>query len=339
MGLQIIEKFSNALSGYTRNSNGVIVENKLTDEQLYDAFRQFCADFENYTSNILKGKTFTDRELADYIFEIKFKALKQYQEALRRDLYAANLYLQQRSERINATNIGRYKSLLGTMLSDFEVLFGDIEVNYKNAEESITLHSWRKNTKHVRDILNVAKTLFFIDDAEQLSDIYAFDMRPYAIFPLRQLVEIYGKEILGLVAVEDCYGNFSKKHLYCAWEYIKMEIAKGADSKISIPFDIEVVLKIAKWSNRFVHTTIDAPYYTIFNAIRMLTVLFKSDDKPIKTYDGKRQSKAFGDITINDYDTLKQEFTAYINKDAKVAGQYVPVWRDVKSVSSYILSL
>lgn len=342
MSLDAIKEFSKVLSGFRSHklklSNSPIVTNKT----VFDAFKQFYSDFSRYTNSVLKSKKYTDSELSQYIFETSVRYRIHYKEFLKRSLFSAQLFLDHYYEKITEENISQYIEAISVFETDLEELISDIEVNYLHTASKIRLRSFRKKNKELRDVFNVAKSLFFFDDAKELSDFYLFDLRPYSIFPIRQLIEVYGKEIIGLIYIEDEKGNLHRD-TSIAWKFIKQEIDGGSKSRIEIPFDIEIILKVQKWTNTFIHTTVDAPYYVIYNAIRMMFPLFKSElvglRQGVKTYDGKISTHAgFADVKISDFEAVKKSFCDFINSP-KSKKKYTPIWKEPHQVRSYILSL
>ena len=199
MGLNSIYTFRKINNTFYNNKFGNQVNKIADDTELFESFQHFCKEYNTYVNSVLKNKKYSERELADYIFENNFRTLKQYQESLKRQLYASLLYLNHYRDKITKEKISRYCKLLSIITIDSERIVAEVEVNYLKKIKEISLNSGRTNVKKVSDIFHVAKTLFFIDDIEKTDDIYAFDIRPYAIFPIRQLIEIYGKEIIGLM--------------------------------------------------------------------------------------------------------------------------------------------
>ena len=338
MALTELFSFGKDLHIFEYNKKGITTDRTITDVQLHQSLITFETAFNAYCTNILKGKSYTERQLADYIFTSYFKSVNQYQEYLKRSLFIAKQYLNDLVLKVNPANIEKYNDSFNTIRIDFEVLISDIEVNLVKSSKKIKLHSWRKHWKDTSDIYSLARSLFHVEDLTNLEDLYFFDLKPYSIFAIRQLIEMYGKDILGYVTVLDSNGSFSKKHLYSAWAFIKEDLNK-ANPRISVPFDIEIILKIEKWSNRFVHTSFYPDCFIIWKALQMLKPLFTMPSTPIVIYDGTRKHRTFlPEIKIKKYSTLKASYTKHVNKGAKVKGQYKVIWKNIDQVGAYIIT-
>lgn len=338
MALTELYSFGKDLSIFDNCKKGITRYGIITEAQLHNSLITFQTSFDLFCTTVLKGKKYAERSLADYIFTSNFKSINQYQEYLKRSLFIAQQYLSNFVSKINSANIEKYKDGLHVMRIDFEWLLTQIELHIIKSTKKIMMHSGRNKHKDPFSIFSVASTLFNIEDLKKLDDLYIYDLKPYSVFAIRQLIEIYGKNLLGFHSVIDANGNFSKKHLYSAWAFIKEELKKPKP-RISIPFDIEIILKIEKWSNRFVHTAYHADCYIIWKALQMLKPLFIPITTPIKIYNGKNQRKFFiPEIKIQRYSTLKASFTKYVNKGAKAKGQYKVVWLNIENVGAYIIS-
>lgn len=339
--MKFTKDFSNIKSNYFLRINGYdSYDIKVTELKLYNSFQIFIKEFNEYSSKILKNKIFTEKELSEYIFEISFKNPSKYKESIRRNLYACKLYLENLDKKITSKNIKKYFDLLTIFLIDFEFLTYEIENFYLETNNKQNVNSGRNYFKDPKVAYEVSKTLFFIDDVKKIDELDFYDVRPYSIFALRQSIEMYGKHMLGVISIFDENDNFSKRHLNAAWDFIKLETNKKEKSRIYLPFNIDIILKIQKWTNRFVHTTTDAPYYTIFNATKMLEALFKSNEDGILCYDNKVHKKFnISDIRITDYNKLKEDFEKFINKNNEDnPNKFCVAWELIKKVDAYIIS-
>lgn len=334
-----LNDFSKVTTDYYFNKNKNCFTRNRAKVNLYNGFKKFAQEFNSYTISITNGKNFNHRQLADCIFLAKFSSLNQYQQYLKKSLFSANAYLLSLDEKITKKNVDKYFDSLQMIRIDFEELVASIEVNVVGSSTSMTLMSGRKKFKDLIDIWGIARNLFFIEDFEQASDLHYYDIKPFSVFAIRQTIEQYGKEVLGYTSITDPNGQFSKKHLYSSWEFIKIEMAKSS-SRITLPFDLEVMLKIEKWSHRFVHAGYYADCYIIWQALDMMGELFRNDGQYKRIYTGQRSKRTFGDVLITNYDSLKVDFLNHLNSNISDSSKHVIAnWIDVKSVKPYIISL
>ena len=123
-----------------------------------------------------------------------------------------------------------------------------------NDKDKICLRSSRRKNLIPYEIYSSINDLFFIEKHNKIEDLYLRDLKPVVMFQIRQLLEIYGKNLIGYNSILDENGNQIKKFTQIAWAFIKKDVKKN-DSKIEIPFDIDVIISLNKWANSFVHST------------------------------------------------------------------------------------
>lgn len=291
--------------------------------------------FLNYTEGELKGKVFTDHQLVPQLFitgKLKKSQLKEY---YRTSLYVAARYIDHIRVGINAKSIMRYDHTLKSLGADLEWLIVHYEVLVKKTVPRAELSSGRRPYLSPSDILSATRELFFIEEREYISELYLRDIKPLVIFQIRQLIEVFGKNLLGYTEITDAHLMPVKKFTQIAWEFIELE-CKKADSRIELPFPITFVQTINKWSNNFVHTSYIFNSYVQFYAIQVLLLMFNGAGK-IRTYDEKKHSKYdISDIKIYRYNSLKSDFTDYLS--SRLPGINVN-WLPEKQVGAYIISL
>jgi hypothetical protein len=310
-------------------------KNTLLQEEYFIAAIAFLDWFMSYADTIIKGKVYADNIIAQNIFATKFRSKKQYQEHIRCNLYVAKEFVDYLHKEITSANIHRYEHAITGLEIDLEELVADIEVNYKETVTDITRNSYRRKNLDPSDLYSAATDLFFIEKRESLADLYLRDLKPAVMFQVRQLLEVYGRNVLGYFSIIDNKGEPVKKFTQVAWEFIKEESIK-TDSRIEIPFDIDLIISINTWANSFVHTTYIYSSYIQFFALKAISVLFEIEKDPIMIYNGKRSIKNVPAIKITGYKSLQSDFENYLRKrNPKVSVR----WMDVSKVGAYIISL
>jgi hypothetical protein len=339
MDINSFSKFSKSIQEFQENKNKGCIKHCRNKIALYNSFVIFVSEFEAFKNSTLGNRTFIHRQLADYIFLHKFNSLTQYQDFLRKCLFSAHSYLKYLESKITKKNIDKYIDSLQMIRIDFEELNESVEVNIINSSTSMRLMSGRRKYKDLLDTWGIARNLFFIEDLNLTSDFHYYDIKPFSVFAIRQTIEQYGKEVIGYTTIVDASGSFSKKHLYSSWEFIKKE-SLTTTSRIALPFDIDVIQKIEKWSHRFVHAGFYADCYIIWQALDMMRELFKSDNQPKRIHTGQFSRRMFGDVLITNYNSLKSDFTTYLNSGVTDATKNVTVnWINIASVKPYIISI
>lgn len=290
----------------------------------------------DYCSKILRGKVYQDKQICECIFQPIFKSKSHYKEYLLKCIYISKEYLEYLKSKINETNIQKYEHTITGLGIDIEWLIANIEIHCKKRVDEISLNSGRRKNLSPTDIYSAAKTLFFIEEYDNIEDLYLRDLKPTVMFQIRQLLEIFGKNLLGYNSICDKDGNTIKKFTQIAWDYIKEEIKKP-NSRIEFPFEINMILAINNWSNTFVHTTYIYNSYIQFFALKTIRLLFASTTNGIKIYNGHKVSKFnIADIKITNYNSLKTDFENSLK--SKMSDNIIVEWMKTDEVGAYILS-
>lgn len=289
----------------------------------------------DYCSKILKGKTYADKQISECVFRPAFKSENQWKEYLLKSIYISKEYVEYLKTKTTETNIHKYNHTITGLKIDLELLIASFEVQYKKTTDKIFLNSGRRKNLSPTDIYSAARTLFFIEEFDNIEDLYLRDLKPVVMFQIRQLLEIFGKNLLGYYSINDKNGNSVKKFTQIAWDFIKEEIKKP-DPRIEFPFDIHMILSINSWSNSFVHTTYLYSSYIQFFALKTINVLFASKTKGIKIYTGRILSKFdCTDIKIKSYNSLKTDFENTLKSRLP---DIVVDWLETDKVGAYIIS-
>lgn len=304
-------------------------------KKYFDSTSAFFDWYINYCSTILKGKIYADKQISECVFRPTFKSENQWKEYLLKSIYISKEYVEYLKSKISETTIHRYDHTITGLEIDLEWLIASFEVQYKKTTDKISLNSGRRKNLSPTDIYSAARTLFFIEEFDNVEDLYLRDLKPAVMFQIRQLLEIFGKNLLGYYSISDKDGNSVKKFTQIAWDFIKEEIKKP-NPRIEFPFDVHMILSINSWSNSFVHTTYLYSSYIQFFALKTINVLFASKSKGIKIYTGRSLRKFdCADIKIKDYNSLKTDFENTLKSRLP---DIIVDWLDTDKVGAYIIN-
>lgn len=325
-----LKQLRTVLHSFTKNKRDIALGKKY-----FESLIAFFDWYIDYTSKIIKGKAYADKQICECVFRPTFKLENQWKEYLLKSIYISKEYVEYLKSKITETNIHKYDHTITSIEIDLEWLIASYEVQYKKTTDKISLNSGRRKNLSPTDIYSAARTLFFIEEFDNIEDLYLRDLKPAVMFQIRQLLEIFGKNLLGYYSISDKDGNDVKKFTQIAWNFIKDEMKKP-NSRIEFPFDIHMILSINSWSNSFVHTTYIYSSYIQFFALKTIKVLFASKTKGIKIYTGRTVSKFdIADIKITDYKSLKADFeTTLKNRMPDI----VVDWLETERVGAYIIS-
>lgn len=310
-------------------------KNYYNKKKLLDKVNLFFKWYLNYCKSHLKGKMYNQDNIAQVVLKLHLKNQKHWNEYLCNSLFLSQEYVQYLQNVINIKNLRAFEHTLNGLTIDLEWLISEYEINVKRTVESISLNSGRRRNLSPIDLLSAVRTLFHIEEYSKMEDLYLRDLKPLVMFQIRQLVEVFGRELIGYYSINDKDGLPVKKFTQISWDFIKEEVKKEC-SRIKLPFNVQTVIDINKWSNNFVHTTYIHNSYIQYFVLNTIQILFNSKTKGITIYTGKISRRMdISDIQITNYNSLKNDFEIYLkNKTPNIVVQWMPT----SKVGAYIIS-
>lgn len=279
---------------------------------------------------------YSSKKICDNIFRKKHKNENQERDYLKSHLFISKQYVEYLKSNIKQKNIHRYKHSITNLRIDLERIITYWEFYPYNDKDKICLRSSRRKNLIPYEIYSSINDLFFIEKHNKIEDLYLRDLKPVVMFQIRQLLEIYGKNLIGYNSILDENGNQIKKFTQIAWAFIKKDVKKN-DSKIEIPFDIDVIISLNKWANSFVHSTYLDNDYIQFFAINCIRDLFKQDKDGVFYNSEWHYNINYGAVKINNYESLRKDFEEYLNNKHSNTNFQI-IWKELKDVGAHIIS-
>jgi len=312
-------------------------DKKISENDYLETTKIFFSWYLNYCDTIVKGKEYDDEHIVPHIFRPKLTSPLHQREFLHKSIYISKGYVSHLLSVVTDITISRYKTTFSSLCIDLEWLITMYEVHIKKTVERVMPTSGRYPHLRPKDIFYSARSIFYIEECPDISDLYLRDIKPVVMFQIRQIIELYGKGMLGYTEINDSPGVPNKRVTQEAWKFIEKE-CKKATSRIHLPFSIHLILPVLDWSNSFVHTTFIYTSYIQHYAIQIVTRLFKIAEKPIVIYTGTKSLRTdIAEIRITDYNSLKSDFETHLTDKLK---KVVTVnWLAPDQVGAYILSL
>lgn len=306
-------------------------------KSFYDATIAFLGWYLQYANSITKEKTHKDSNICQQVFVTKIRNQKHFKECIIMHIYISRDYVLYLNGKITEENIHKYEHEISTLLIDLEEIISLYEVNCKRSVDKIYITSRRRKNLEPIEIFQSANQVFFIEELNDFSDLELRDMKPLVMFQIRQIIEIYGKNIIGYAdIINSDSGSEIKKFTQIAWKFIRDETRKKEDCRIELPFNIDIILSINTWSNSFVHSTYIYASYIQFYALNAIKLLFTSNTKWIEIYNGNSSKHTtLADIKLYKYNLLKIDFENYVidlDPKSKV------IWMNLNRVGAYIIS-
>lgn len=284
----------------------------------------------------MKGKKYSKEIVAQVVLKDYFKGESHWKEYITKSLFLSKQYVEYLKAKILMKNLNAFEHTLSSLETDLEWLIIQSEIYLVKSIDKLANNSFRSHILTPTDLYSAARTLFRIEEFTKMEELYLRDLKPVVMFQIRQLLEVYGKNLIGYKAIIDKDNYPIKKFTQVAWEFVKYE-CKSKNPRIKLPFDVQMILDINKWANNFVHTTYLYNSYIqhfVLNAIGVLFTIAKND---VTIYSGKTSTRLdIAHIEIRNYNSLKKDFEKYLND--KRAGTFVE-WKAVEKVGAYIISL
>lgn len=322
-----------------------IHDKKNSDSDKHAAFNAFFDYYSGLVTEILGKATYTDKQLSEHLFLMRYK--KKLEEIVfKKHLYASYKTLERIKKEIEATKISKYIDFLVHFSFDVYDIVTYAERKYKNNTLKYDMGS--RPDLSVKEIYDNACIVLHIKRLGA-DFIHYRDFFPLSIFAVRLSIEVCGKNILGYYSITDTKGNRPRSlNSQIAWDYIKFDQLN--EKRIQLPVDVDVVLEIEKWTNRYIHTGYIQPIYLVETALHLLEPFVYPINKKAD-YEGR--AKFAGTSYVTKYNEMKLEFEKYVHKGIKYTcfqriknifrckkvQKYIVNWKAEKSVDVTIISL
>lgn len=293
----------------------------LTIVQKHGSFQSFIQYYDQLKTAVLGTSTYSNQQLSEHIFRNSWNE-NQGELVFKKQMYAAHMTLSRLSGTITVTNFSDYEFMLTMLSYDLYKIVVYAEFHYRN--NSLTFEMGSRGEQNAREIFDISRSLFNIG-AINPANFYLREIIPVSVFLLRQTVEIYGRRTIGFYSITDIDGNRARNvSTQVAWDFIKKEILKS-HPRITLPTNIDVIRRVETCTNSYVHTGNIPEVFLIENAIQFVWPLIYPQNSTEENY--KRQIRFAGTTIIRDYNSIKADFTEFIN--SKLLKWYERAWNSL----------
>lgn len=322
---------------------------KETDPQYFGALQTYLQWFCTYAVSIFGNTTYTEKQIIDLIFKIRSKEPSQVikRDIIKKHIYLYYQYIQELLQIIQPATAINYKHTIWRIDNDLESLVLLYEAYQSHIDLSLLeLTSGVRSGLSSHDICCAAHDLFYIEDNKAINNLYLMDLKPTVTFQVRQMIELYGKRMLGFDTITS-NGSVAKQFTQVAWKFIKERNGCSNKWRIEMPFDLDSIVAINNWANGFTHSAqIDSPHLQYF-ALKTTEALFKPAAQRITIYNGhSKLSMMYSEVKIYGYNALKEDFENYLQPQYKFLfwsikkkDKFKVIWADIENVDAYIMSL
>ncbi|PWJ35838.1 hypothetical protein [Fibrobacter succinogenes] len=304
-------------------------------DEYVEVVKELLNWYSSTVASILNNKRYKDSNLCDFVFKESCKSELDYNNAIKMHLFVSSEYAVFLTKTLNVSNVVSLREKIQFAIDDFESLLIEYACVFEN-KNGITPHGGRKGRFCLINMRDCMEKLFMLGHYQYSSNIIN-DMSFYSIFSIRQFIESWGKRIIGYEMIYDQNDQPIKKFTQIGWDFISEQVKKG---NIKLPFNLDQLMHIYRWSNIFTHMTHLYAAYMQFYAITMVEKMFAtSDGIPKKIYNNRLQTKACADVLIYNYNQVKQDLEDSL-KEKNFGNSVKIVWTDVdKNEAAYIMTL
>lgn len=302
--------------------------------------KTFFRWFIDYANSILPSKSYKIAPMIPILFPLKnITSKKNLLSHWRYRIYLLREYIMHIEKVIDYNNVDRYKYDILSIGSEINLCIISYE-QLKDDTKTFITNTYSSDILSITDIYSAANELLYIEEAPDISNIYLRDLKPNVIFQIRQLIELYGKQIIGFKDIKNTTtGESIHKFTQISWEFIEEKNSKST-WLINFPIDQNIIIRINKWANKFVHSGHFTPTYIQAFILQIIGDILKPPTNSVQIYNGTwHKFLKHGNIRITRYNDLKAEFQQYIDNKMKGAGRATIEWDTEDNVAAYIISL
>lgn len=309
--------------------------NKKSYYKAYNSFLDWVIKYVDSEMGTIKK--YTMDQLVSVVYSTRKISARQTIRQLDCYLYLCKQYAEKLKGQANIKCVPSYIKSAWHFMYDVEELVSVYEFYKKKSTSSLPLLKLGvRGPVTPMDLKFAANELMYLPDIEKVDLIDFRDIQPCSIMIIRQAIELIGKNFIGYQSITDATGGIVRQMTQIAWTFLK-DLAGKSSWTISLPLQLSNILKVNKWANGYVHNPwINNSYIRAFG-LEVLWELMRPPKTGIKCYDGKTYiSTLFGDLRIQGYNQLKQDFTKYVvarKSDAVID------WLPIDKVGGYIISL
>lgn len=316
-----------------------VFNNKINDKEyiasLCVAYKKYLCWLSDYCKDRLGEKTHDTNDVINKVFITTYTKENQLREYVKFSLIPLHLYVEDLKKNANVFVIPNCKTLIRNLYADAEWLIIKHESFFKGVKD-LRESNWSRKTLDPHTILFASEQLFHVEELKDIKSISIFNLKPYSIFMIRQLLERLGKNLIGFENIVDKEGKSIHQFTQVSWNFLKQkEKDKRKKWSVELPLRASSIAQINGWTNSFVHTTYFNQCYLQYYALYCMQILMKPVEQSSIFYKPKFNLN-FGDFKIQGYHYLQKDFSKYV-KEQKNGNAYV-LWSPIREVGAYIKS-
>lgn len=255
-------------------------------QTIYNEYRDFLDAVINGANKRLNSRIYKEETVVQSIIKDKIKNNAECKEFLRMNIYCIQKYCKEQKDVVKVEFIERYEHIIYSLLADIERYFREYD-ELINKTNYLSMFGARNNL-HVLELYCLCKNIQYIETVPSIQDLYFRDIRPTSIFLVRQILEEFGKGLIGYSTILDKNKNPIKKFSQVAWDFLRRN--SSSSWKIQSPIPIDIIYGINCWANQFVHTTVFAPIFVQSYIIQYISNLIIPNKVKVLGEQGKLRS-------------------------------------------------
>lgn len=299
------------------------------------AYKQYLCWLSDYCKDRMGVKSHDINDVINRVFISTYTKDNQLREYVKFSLIPLYFYVENLKKAVTESIIPNCETLIRNLFADAEWLVVQYETMFKGANNLIRSNLSRR-VLSPHDILIASDQLFHVEELPDIRSISVFDIKPYAMFMIRQLLEQLGKNLIGFEEIVDENGKPIHQFTQVSWKFLKEKEKKKAKKWcVDLPLKASSVAQINGWTNSFVHTTYFNRSYLQYYALYCMQILMKSVQQN-SIFSKSCWNIDYGNFRIEGYHYLQKDFSEYIKKQKKL-NAYIR-WKPIRDVGAYLKS-
>ena len=180
----------------------------------------------------------------------------------------------------------------------------------------------RRTSLNLNDRREVIRSMFWLEQFPEISDLSVRDIRPHVQIVIRQALEMIFREIIGYVEIIDKSGKRDRKSTQAGYDFLQQRwkkqpskpcVAKGVNWELIMPIPLKTIEMLNSWCNNFTHK----PWIV---RIHIQHYVYSQYERIVRVWSTNPK------VYINGIDNMRADFETYLaekNSSAVVNGLMV----------------
>lgn len=245
----------------------------MTEEQAFAALQKLLSDVATLIGSLKDVNAIDDSEAATWLLSADNDDDEYYdynttnkRYAIAR-MYGLKLLCEEFGKALKPIKMERYRNLVFELYIDVVDIFNVYtrlrwDKGIRDQYVPIENRMGKRRSLIINDHREVVRTMLWIDSIDSIDKLSVRDVRPHVQIIIRQAIEAFLKEVVGIRMIVDMHGNMLKKHTQVAKKFIVAHRDKSCPTGCGVKGDgwslclripVKTMERLNDWCNNFTH--------------------------------------------------------------------------------------